>query len=229
MHLGLEPLVERCTGIVCTSIEAQTLANERLLNLLGSTIRGKDDQRVLEGHHTALGIGQMAVLEDLQHQVKDVRVRLLNFIKENQAVRFPSNCVCQLALFIVPNVSGRTPDQLRHSMLLHELAHIQAHHGVFHTEIRFGQGLAKLRLPDAGWATEDKGCDWPLGILQPCTCTAHSLGDSYDSLLLANHTLVQRILQVNQSHGLIGSYLLHRNLCPGRYHSRHVILGNRGL
>mmetsp|Transcript_39172 Transcript_39172/g.91815 ORF Transcript_39172/g.91815 Transcript_39172/m.91815 type:complete len:230 (+) Transcript_39172:668-1357(+) len=229
MNLGLEPLVEGRTGIVCASIEAQTLADERLLDLLGSTIRGQDNQRVLEGHHTALGIGQMAVLEDLQHQVKDVRVRLLDLIKENEAVRFPPHCVRQLALFVVPNVPGRTPDQLRHGMLLHELAHIQADHGVFHAEICFGQRLAKLRLPDAGGAAEDEGCDGPLGILQPCTGTAHGLCDGYDSLLLANHTLVQRILQVDQPHGLIGSYFLHRHLCPGRYHSCHIILGNRRL
>mmetsp|Transcript_20104 Transcript_20104/g.33574 ORF Transcript_20104/g.33574 Transcript_20104/m.33574 type:complete len:214 (+) Transcript_20104:276-917(+) len=67
MHLGLEPLVHGHVGIIGTSIKAQALSDQRLLNLLGSAVGGQNDQSVLERNDAALGVRQMSILQDLQH------------------------------------------------------------------------------------------------------------------------------------------------------------------
>mmetsp|Transcript_23841 Transcript_23841/g.51864 ORF Transcript_23841/g.51864 Transcript_23841/m.51864 type:complete len:266 (-) Transcript_23841:1951-2748(-) len=230
MHLGLQPLVHGHVGIIGTiGIKAQALSDQRLLNLLGSAVGGQNDQSVLEGNDAALGVCKMSILQDLQHEVEDVRVCLFHFIEEDQAVGFPSNWVRQLTLLIVADVARRAANQLGHRVLFHEFTHIQSDHGIFHAKIGFSQGFAEFRLANTCGTAEDEGRNGPLGILQPRTCTSHRLRDGHHSLLLPDDPVVQGILQMNQTHGLIGRDLFDWHLGPGRNHSGHVVLRHRGL
>ena len=45
------------------------------------------------------------------------------------AVRLSADAIRQLALLVIADVAGRTPNQLGHSVSLHELGHVQSDHG----------------------------------------------------------------------------------------------------
>ena len=55
--------------------------------VFGPDVRGHDDQRVLEVDEVPVGVGQDAVLQDLEEQVGDVGMSLLDLVEQDDAVR----------------------------------------------------------------------------------------------------------------------------------------------
>ena len=82
--------------------------------------------RVLEVDRPALAVGQAAVVEDLEEDVEDVRVRLLDLVEQDDLVRPAADGLGQLAALVVADVAGRRADQPRDGELLHVLAHVDA-------------------------------------------------------------------------------------------------------
>ncbi len=70
----------------------------------------------------------------------------------------PANGFGQPAALFVADISGRCADQAGDGMLLHELAHVDADHGVFIVEEKLGQRLAQFGFADAGGAEEQERC-----------------------------------------------------------------------
>ncbi len=56
-------------------------------NAVAADVRRHDDDRVLEVHGAPLTVGEPPVVENLQEHVEHVRVRLLDFVEENDAIR----------------------------------------------------------------------------------------------------------------------------------------------
>ena len=50
-------------------------------------VRRHDDDRVLEVDRVAETVGQLAVFKHLQQDVVDIRMRLLDFVQQNDRVR----------------------------------------------------------------------------------------------------------------------------------------------
>ena len=70
-------------------IESECIAKPDALALLEVTrteVRRHDDDRVLEVDRVAEAIGQLAVFKHLQQDVVDIRVRLLDFIEQDDRV-----------------------------------------------------------------------------------------------------------------------------------------------
>jgi len=61
---------------------------------------------------SVLSIRQMAVIEDLKQDVEDVFVRLLDFVKKNNAVSLASYQLGQLTAFVIADISGGAPTSL---------------------------------------------------------------------------------------------------------------------
>ena len=129
-------------------------------------VAGHDDDGVLEIDRAALAVGQPAVVEHLQQHVEHVAVRLFDFVEEDHAVRAAAHGFGQSAALFVADVSRRRADQARDGVLLHELAHVDAHHRVLVVEQELGQRLAQLGLADAGGAEEQERADRPIRIAQ---------------------------------------------------------------
>ena len=115
----------------------------------------------------ALGVGQLAVLHDLQEDVEDIRVGLLDLVEQDHASR---------ACAAPPRSAGRPPRSRRsrearrpaaHVVLLHVLGHVDADERVLVAEQELGQRPGQLGLADARGAQEDEGADGPLGVLEP--------------------------------------------------------------
>ena len=100
------------------------------------------DDGVAEVHGAALPVGQAAVVEHLQQDVEDVRVRLLDLVEQDHGVRPAAHGLGQVAALLVADVARRRADQPRDRVLLHELGHVDADQRVLGVEQEFGERLA---------------------------------------------------------------------------------------
>ena len=105
----------------------------------------------------------------------------------------------ELAGLAVPDVAGGRSDEPRDGVPLGELAHVDADHAVLVAEHLRGQGLGQLGLADAGRAEEQEAADRTVRVTQAGPRAAHGLGDRRDGVVLADHTLVQLLLEREQA------------------------------
>src|SRR5580704_11092965 len=105
---------------------------------LATDVTGHDDDRVFEIDGPTLTIRDPAIIQDLEQNIEDIRVRFFDLIKKHNAVGFAADGFAQLAAFLVPYITGRSADQASYGVLLHILAHIQPDHGVLIIEEKLG-------------------------------------------------------------------------------------------
>ena len=99
LHLGLHALV--ADGRVSLG-EAQVG-----LTQVGRTeVRGHDQDGVAEVHGATLGIGQATLLQDLEQRVEDVRVSLLDLVKQHHGERSTADGLGELAPLLVSDITG---------------------------------------------------------------------------------------------------------------------------
>ena len=127
----------------------------------------------------------MTVVQDLEHDVEDIRVRLLNFVKENDAVGLAAHLFGQLAGLVVAYIARRRADDTADGEFLHKLRHIQ-------TDERFGgiehilcQALDQLGFSHAGGAYKDEGDRLALGG-DAHPAAADGVGHLMDGFVLAD-------------------------------------------
>ena len=83
-------------------------------------------------------------------------MRLLNFVEEHDGVGTSPNLLSELAAFFIADVSGRSADQSRDSVLLHVFGHVEVDHRIRIAEHELAERLGKQRLSDAGGADKEK-------------------------------------------------------------------------
>src|SRR5208283_2745420 len=93
---------------------------------------------------------------NLEEHVPDVRVRLLDFVKQDHGVRAPSDRLGELTPLLVTDVAGGRADESGDGVLLHVLAHVEADHRALVVEQKLGQRARQLRLADPGGSQEEK-------------------------------------------------------------------------
>ena len=187
---------------------------------------GHDDHRVLEVHGAPLRVGEPAVVEDLQQHVEDVVVRLLDLVEEHHRVGLAAHRLGELAALLVADVARRRADQPRHGVLLHVLGHVDAHHVLLAVEERLGERLRELGLADAGGAEEDERADRPPRVLDPGAGADHRVGDQLHRLVLADHALVQDLVEAQQLLALALDQPRHRDAGPLRDDLGDLVLGD---
>ncbi len=164
----------------------------------GSTVMMID--RVAEVHRAPLAVGQPSVLQDLQQHVEHVRVRLLDLVEQDHAVRAPPHGLGQPAALVVADVPGRRADQARHRVPLLVLRHVDADHRVLVVEhVPRQRACASSVLPTPVGPEEDEAADRPLRVLEPDRARAGSRPTRASTALSWPMTaLVQRLLHVQQ-------------------------------
>src|SRR6478735_9300868 len=192
-------------------------------------VRGHDHDHVPEVDLTALRVGQLSVLEDLQQYVEDIRVRLLDRVEEDHRVRLAAHGLGQLAAFVVADVAGRRADEPGHGVLLHVLRHVDLDHRVLVAEQELGERAGELGLADAGRAEEDERPGRPLRILDPCPRAADRLRDGDDRRVLADDALVQLLFHADEPLGLGLGQLEDRDARPHRDDVGDLLLADLGL
>ena len=161
-------------------------------------VAGHDDDGVAEVDGAAVRVGEPAVVEDLQQHVEHVVVRLLDLVEQHHRVRAPAHGLGELAALVVADVAGRRADQARDGVLLHVLGHVDAHHVLFGVEQRRGERLGELGLAHAGRAQEDERADRAARVLDARAGAQDGVGHALHGLVLADHPLVQHLVEVQE-------------------------------
>ena len=81
------------------------------LNKVGAKVRSHDDHRITEVDRSPLPIGQTSIIQHLQQNVKDIRVRFFHFIQQDDRIRTTTDRLGQIAAFFIAHVSRRRPNQ----------------------------------------------------------------------------------------------------------------------
>ena len=163
-----------------------------------SDVRGHHDDRVREVDRAALAIGQAAVVQQLQQHIRYIGVRLLHLVEEHDAIRPTPHGLGELPALVVTDIAGRRADEPRHGVLLHVLAHVDAHDGLFGVEEISSERLAELRLADARRPEEEERSDRTVRLAEPRAVATHGLADSTDRLALPDDALRELVLHVQQ-------------------------------
>ena len=161
-------------------------------------VRGHDQDRIFEVHHAALRVREPPVVEHLQQHVEDIRMRLLDFIEQNDRVRAPADGFRELSALVVTHVTGRCADHASHGMFFHVLAHVEADHRLLIVEEKLSQRAGGFRLADARWPEEDERPDGPLGIAEAGARTANGIRHHAQRRVLSDHALLQPLLHPDQ-------------------------------
>ena len=161
------------------------------LDVAATHVRGHDDDGILEVDCAAFVIRQSAIIEYLQQDVEDVRVCLLNLIKQYHRVGLAAYGLGQLTAFIVTYISRRRSDQTRYAVLLLILTHVDTRHHRFVIKEELCQGFGQFGLTHTRCTKEEERTDWPLRVLQSGAATAYSIGYRFYGLILSDNPLVQ--------------------------------------
>ena len=161
-------------------------------------VGGHDENRVFEVDGVAETVGQLAVLKNLQQDVEDIRMRLLDFVKQHDRVRRTLDALGELTALLVAHVARRQTDELGDGVLLHVLRHIEADERLVGAEEELGQSAGHFRFAHAGWSQEQERADGAMRRLEAGARAANSAGEGADGLLLRDDALVQLFLDAEQ-------------------------------
>ena len=120
-----------------------------LLDALATEVRRHDNDRIAKIHGPPVAVGQPSVVEHLQQDVEDIRVRLLDLVQQHHRIRSAPYRFRQMTAFLIAHVAGRRTNQSRDRMLLHELGHVHTNHRVLGIEQKGRQRLRDVRQDDA--------------------------------------------------------------------------------
>ncbi len=168
--------------------------------LRGAGIGGHHQHHVLEVRFATVGIGQHTAVHHLQQDVEDVRMRLLDLIQQQHAMRRLDDLLGQQAALVETDVARRRADQAADRMRLHVLGHVEADQ--LDAQLQ-RQLLGHFGLADAGRAGEQEIADRLFRVAQARTGQLDRRGQRLDGRVLAENHHLQVALQVLQ-HILVG-------------------------
>ncbi len=177
-----------------TRIRAFRQLAERLCPKVGR----QDNQRLLEVHRATLTIGQHSIIEHLQEHVEHIWMRFFHLVKEHDLIRAAPHCFGQYAALIVAHIAGRSTNETRDRMFLHELGHINAHHRTVVIKEKFRYCFRQLSFPDTCWPKKQERTQRTILVIQTSTRATHSIRNRSYRRMLTNHTPMQRIFHSQQ-------------------------------
>ena len=95
-------------------------------------------------------VGQSPLLEKLQEERHDLRMGLVDLVKQKKLVRLAAKRLGKLSAVLVSRISGRSADKLRNRMLLLKFAHVEGDHPLFAAEQERCKPLGRLGFSGAG-------------------------------------------------------------------------------
>ena len=77
-----------------------------------------------------MGIGDLAVVQDLEQHVQHIGMGLFDLVEQNDGIGLPADLLRQLARLVIAHIARRGAHDPGHGVLLHEFRHIQPDQGV---------------------------------------------------------------------------------------------------
>ena len=185
-----------------------------LQQVRGSDVRSHDQYGVLKIYSAPLGISDPAVVKHLKQYIEHIRVGFLHLVKQHHRIGLPSDGLRKLPSLLIANIAGRRSNQAGYGIFFHIFAHVDTHHIVFVVEQSRCQGFGQFRLAHAGGAQEQERADGLARILDPRLGADDGLADLGDALVLADHSPVQFLVQMQGFVALALRQLGHRDAGP---------------
>src|SRR5660398_154504 len=198
------------------------LGEVEVQNPLTADVAGHDDHRVPEADGATVAVCQPSLIQNLQQDIEQVRVGLLNLVSEEHGVGAAADGFCQVAPLLVAHIAGRGTDEPGHRVLLHELAHVDAHHGLLVVEHELGQGSGEFRLSHSRGPQEDEAADGAVGVLQAGPGPAQGVWDHLQSVIRTDHAAMESLLHVDELFHLTFQKATDRDPGPARHHFGYV-------
>src|SRR5450631_2198612 len=189
------------------------LARE-LQNDLRAQVRRHDNDGVAKIDRAPLTIREPPVIEHLQQNIEDVGMPLPDLLEKNHGVRAAPYRLGEIAALLVADVARRRADEARDRVLLHELRHVDAHHGVFGVEQEFGKRLAKLGLANARRTQKQERAVRAARIGKAGARAANGVRDDVHRFLLADDAPRERLFHAQQLLFFAFEHLRNRNAGP---------------
>ena len=101
-------------------------AHRRPRHVGRARVRRHDQDDVAEVDRLAVVVGELAVVHHLQQDVEQVRMRLLDLVEQQHAMRMLVDAVGQQPALVEADIARRRADQPRDRVLLHVLRHVEA-------------------------------------------------------------------------------------------------------
>ncbi|EAP78060.1 hypothetical protein ISM_07185 [Roseovarius nubinhibens ISM] len=195
----------------------------QLAQRLRPKVRSQDDQRLLEIHGAALTIGQHAIIEHLQQHVEHIRVGLFHLVEQHHLIGSAPHRLGEDTALVIADIARRRADQTGHRMFLHELRHVDAHHGAVVVKEELGHRLGELGLADTGRPEEQERAQRPVLVIEPGARPAHRIGHGLHRLVLADHPTMQVLFHPQKLLALALEHLCRRNPGPAFDHLRDLL------
>ena len=198
-EFGAEELAQGLHGPVLAHLVGGAAKAHRAGRLVGAArIGGHDDDSILKIHVPALGVGNVAIVQNLEHDVEHVGMGLLNLVEEDHAIGLAPHLLSELPGLVVAHVARGRADDAAHGKLLHKFGHVQPDEGLGGVEHVHGQLLDQFGLAHAGGAHKDKGHGLALGG-DAHPAPPNGGGHGLDGLVLADDMALEPFLQMGQA------------------------------
>ena len=190
---------------------------DRLLRHIGSAGIGCHNQDdIAEIDILAVVIRQASVVHHLQQNVEQVRMRLFDFIQQQNGMAMLIDGVGQQTALIETDIAGRRTDKPRYRMAFHIFRHVEADQLDPH---RHSELTGDLRLADTGGAGEQIAADRFLRLAQSGTGQFDRCRQRLDRLILTKDDGTEIPLEILERFLIAARYAFWRdprNLGNGR-------------
>src|SRR5205085_1600649 len=190
--------------------------------VLRADIACHDDDAVAEVYFAPFGVGEVAVVEHLQEDVKHLWVRLLYLVEEEHGVGAMPDSFGEPATLVVAYIARWRADELAYTVLLHVLRHVDADERLFVIEHKLRQRSRELCLAHARGAEEHKRCNGPVWVGNARARALYCVGNLFYRLVLANHALLELCLDARELLCLLLEHSRDRYACPARDNTRNI-------
>ena len=197
--------------------------------LLCAGVACHNQHGITEVYRASLTVGQTAILHNLQQQIKHIGMCLFDFIQKHYTVRLTAYRIRQLSALVIAYIARRCANQACCGVLFHVFRHIEAQHSAFIAKQLLCQCLRQLSFAYTGRTEEQEGTDRSVFVLKACAGTANSSAYRAHSLILTDNTLVQTLLQLQQTAAFCFGQTCQRNTGPGSNNLSHILRSYRLL
>ena len=190
-----------------------------LAQIGGAEVGGHDQHGVLEVDRAALGVGEAAVLEDLQQRVEDVGVRLFDLVEEHDGEGLAPHRLGELATLFVADVSRRRADEAADTVCFSMYSLMSSWISELSSpKSNSASALASSVLPTPVGPRKMNEPDGRLGSLSPARVRRIARRERVDRVLLADDPLVELVFHAKELRGLLLGELVDRDAGPVREH-----------
>ena len=112
-------------------------------------------------------VGQPPIVQNLKQRIEDIRMCLLDLVKQNDRVGFPPDRFGQLPAFVIAHIPRRRTNETRDRMLLHVFRHIEPDHIRLIVEQKLSQRTRQFGFSHPGRPQKDERPNRTVGIFEP--------------------------------------------------------------